>query len=100
MKKTTENDLFNGSVAIKKSFLLNPDLSLKAKGVMATILLMKDSHEITEVALTSYVTDGINGVRSAVKELEEHGYLKRERLRNKNGKLQGSKWTIIENSEH
>ena len=96
MNNTTKGTWFNDSIPVKKMLLMNPNLSIKAKGAMAMILLMKDIPEITESDLCLFSTDGLGSVRSAINELEKFGYLKRERLRNKNGQFQGVKWTIVE----
>ncbi len=88
-----------GQVVVSSKVLKNPNLSLKAKGVLCLILSLKDVPELTEKDLVLFVKDGITGIRSSIKELEDCGYLKRERIRDKSGKLQGTKWTIIDNPQ-
>lgn len=88
-----------GYTVVSSETLKNPNLSLKAKGVLCLILSLKDVPELTEKDLVLFAKDGITGIRSSLKELEDCGYLKRERIRDENGKLQGAKWIVIDNPE-
>lgn len=81
---------------VSNESIKNPNLSLKAKGVLCLILSLKDVPELTEKDLVLFTKDGITGIRSSIKELEDCGYLKRERIRDENGKLKGSRWTLMD----
>lgn len=89
--------------ADRKNFLLidsevirNPALSLKSIGLMARLLDLPDNWEFSEMGLVSILSDGRTSIRSALKELEDNGYLKRERARTVNGQLKQAEWFISE----
>lgn len=56
-------------------------LSLKAKGLMSLLLSPPDDWNHTVAGLADFCRDGKDAIRSALKELEEAGYLKREHNR-------------------
>lgn len=64
------------------------NLSLKAKGLLYTLHSVPDDWTFSEVGLSKLSTDGLDSVKSGLKELEKNGYLIRERVR-ENGKLKG-----------
>ena len=82
---------------IDNSILKNKNLSLKARGLLVTLLGLPDNWEFTEAGLYSlFEKDGQNSVRTAIKELENLGYLKRQRIRDNNGKYSEIEWSIYE----
>jgi hypothetical protein len=66
----------NPYVIINKTCLHDPLLSMKAKGVLCYMLSMPDDWVFHREELVNHFSDGITTLRSALKELEEHGYLK------------------------
>lgn len=56
--------------------LKDPSLSFKAKGLLAFLLLVDD--ELSTSELTELSRDGIDSVRSGLRELIEHGFVERE----------------------
>ena len=84
---------------VDNGFIRDTSLSLKAKGIMLTLLSLPDDWVFTEAWLVSQCSDGITAVRSALNELEDHGYLIRERVREENGKLGDSIYDIYEEPE-
>lgn len=76
--------------------LRNKKLSLKAVGLMSKILSLPDEWDYSLRGLAKLNTDGIDGVRSAVKELEEAGYIIRRQLRDKSGKMSHSEYLVFE----
>ena len=76
--------------------LRNKSLSLKAVGLMSKILSLPDEWDYSLKGLAKLNTDGIDGVRSAVKELEEAGYIIRRQLRDKGGKMSHSEYLVFE----
>ena len=79
--------------------LRNTSLSLKAKGLLSLMLSLPDNWDYTTKGLASICKDGIDSICSAVKELEQHGYIVRERVRNDKGQLTTSEYTILEQPE-
>ena len=59
----------------------NKKLSLKAKGLLSLMLSLPDDWNYNMKGLASLSRDGIDTVRSAIKELEHHGYVERHRIR-------------------
>ena len=62
--------------------LRNTALSLKAKGLLSLMLSLPDSWDYTTKGLAAICKDGIDSICSTIKELEQHGYIIRERVRN------------------
>lgn len=63
------------------------NLSLKARGLLSTMLSLPDNWNFSTTGLTSILpSDGESIIRSAIKELETNGYLTRERIRDDKGK--------------
>ena len=81
---------------IDNSIFKNQKLTLKAKGMICTMLSLPDDWNFSEEGLTSLSNDGISSVRSTLKELMEYGYLKRERNRDAKGILRDYVYTIYE----
>ena len=69
-------------------------LSMKGRGLLCTLLSLPDGWEFTEKGIEALFPDGQFATRSAIKELTELGYLKRERIRGEGGKLGICEWTI------
>ena len=63
----------------------NKSLSLKAKGLLSLMLSLPDDWNYNMQGLTSLSRDGIDSVRSVIKELEHHGYVQRNIVRNEYG---------------
>ncbi|MBR2075929.1 MAG: DnaD domain protein [Exiguobacterium sp.] len=86
----------NNFVLLDKGFLNNPNLSLKAKGLLAYVLSLPDDWVIYTEEITKHHKDGKAAVLTAFKELENEGHIKRERIRESNGQLKGYKTTVYE----
>lgn len=74
-------------VMMDKGFLQNPELSAKAKGVLAYILSLPDDWVIYQKELLRHFKDGRVSIETALDELETHGYLTKERTRDEKGRL-------------
>lgn len=70
-------------------------LSLKAKGLLSLMLSLSDTWDYSVAGLASLSSDGETSVRTAVKELEEHNYLKRTPIR-QNGRIIDWEYDIYE----
>lgn len=62
-------------------------LSLKAKGLLSYMLSLPDDWDYSLKGLTVGCKDGLDSVRTAVLELEEHGYVRRQKVRNTKGQI-------------
>ena len=76
--------------------LRNTELSLKAKGLLSLMLSLPDGWDYTTKGLARICKDGVDSICAGVRELEEHGYVVRERVRNANGQLGSIEYTILE----
>ena len=76
--------------------LRNTDLSLKAKGLLSLMLSLPEDWDYTMKGLAHICKDGIDSISGGIRELEAHGYLIRERVRNENGQLGSIEYTILE----
>ena len=76
--------------------LRNTGLSLKAKGLLSLMLSLPEDWDYTTKGLAHICKDGVDSITTALKELERHGYLTRQRLRYDNGQLGDIEYTIHE----
>ena len=76
--------------------LRNTDLSLKAKGLLSLMLSLPENWDYTTKGLAKICRDGVDSICSTVKELEEQGYIIRQRIRNNAGQLTTVEYTILE----
>ena len=76
--------------------LRNTELSLKAKGLLSLMLSLPEDWDYTTKGLAHICKNGVDSITTALKELERHGYLTRQRLRNENGQLGDIEYTIHE----
>ena len=76
--------------------LRNTELSLKAKGLLYLMLSLPEDWDYTTKGLAHICKDGVDSITTALKELERHGYLTRQRLRYENGQLGDIEYTINE----
>lgn len=86
----------NGNYTIMSNFhFKDKTLSLKAKGLLSLMLSLPDDWDYSIAGLVSLSSDGETAVRSAIKELEQHNYLKRERVY-ENGKIVDWNYLVFE----
>ena len=76
--------------------LRNTELSLKAKGLLSLMLSLPENWDYTTKGLAAICKDGIDSISSCIRELEKHGYIIRERMRNEKGELTTIEYTILE----
>ncbi len=76
--------------------LRDVELSLKAKGLLSLMLSLPEDWDYTTKGLACICKDGVDSITSALKELENHGYLTRQRIRYGNGRLGDITYTIHE----
>ena len=81
---------------IDNNIFKNQKLTLKAKGMICTMLSLPDNWEFSENGLVELSNDGITSIRSTLKELMEYGYLIRTRNRDEKGILRDYIYTIFE----
>lgn len=73
--------------------LRNTALSLKAKGLLSLMLSLPEDWDYTTKGLARICRDGVDSICATVRELEDAGYIIRERIRNRNGQLGSICWS-------
>jgi len=81
---------------ISNSVFKDRTLSAKAKGLLVEMLSLPENWDYTLKGLTYLFTDGLDSIRQGIRELEEHGYIVRERKRDEKGRLGGMEYVIYE----
>lgn len=76
--------------------LRNRNLTLKAKGLMSLMLSLPEEWDYTLKGLSLISKEGVDAIRVAVLELEQQGYVVRERIRNEKGQLGSIEYVIHE----
>lgn len=79
---------------IPNSFLDNPTLSAKAKGIMAYLLSKPDNWSFYATDIVSHFKDGRDGISTGMDELEQAGFLSRNRVKNEKGQFVGWEYEI------
>ncbi|MGE7881672.1 DnaD domain protein [Bacillus sp. NPDC094077] len=72
---------------VNNTGLRDERLSWKAKGILAYILTLPDDWVFYREELATHAKDGLDSLRSGMKELKEYGYLQRLPIRNENNKI-------------
>lgn len=81
-------------VQIPNHWMRDKRLSHRARGILAEIMTHSNGWEITSQHLVNNGTEGRDAVRVAIRELVEHGYLKRVFDRGEGGKATGSHYEL------
>ena len=63
------------------------------------MLSLPENWDYTTKGLSKICKDGIDSICSTIKELEQHGYIIRQRIRNEKGQLTTVEYTILEAPE-
>ena len=82
---------------VDNAVLNNVNLSWKAKGLFVYLWSQADEWDFYETEVVKHSTDGLSSLKSGLKELEEQGYLKRERQRDDKGHFKENNWILSEN---
>lgn len=84
---------------ISNYHLFDKRLTHKATNLLTTMLALSPVWDYTLKGLASLKKDGIDGVRSGIRELEKLGYLTRRQLRNEKGQLAHNEYLVYETPE-
>ena len=86
----------NKNYTVKGNYhLRDKELSLKAKGLLSIMLSLPEGWNFSTNGLTTLSSDGETAIRSTLKELEQKGYLKRNKVRI-NGKIVDWEYVVYE----
>jgi hypothetical protein len=92
----TRKNRENPYVMVDKYGINDERLSLKAKGLLVTLLSRPDDWQFYMSELAKTCKDGIDSVRSALNELRKYGYVSMERVRNEKGQLKHTEYVVYE----
>ena len=81
---------------ISNHHLRDMNLSLKAKGLLSMMLSLPEDWNYTTRGLAKICKEGTDSIGSALKELEQAGYIVRNRLRDSKGKIVDVEYVIYE----
>ena len=76
--------------------LCNPDLTLKAKGLLSLMLSLPENWDYTLKGLSCICRENVDAIRTAVWDLEKAGYITRRQGRDEKGKMTAIEYTIYE----
>lgn len=86
----------NNFSIVSNAIIRDTNLSLKARGLFILMLSLPDRWEFSVRGLSKIAGEGLGAIRSGLHELEEQGYLLRQRKRNAEGKLGDMEYTLYE----
>ncbi|MCM1529751.1 MAG: helix-turn-helix domain-containing protein [Alistipes sp.] len=90
---------------VHNAFIRDPKLGINGRGILLTMLSMKDGWNFSVKGLAAILPDGEKRVSTALHALEDLGYLKRTRITDKQGKVVEWEYTFsdepifLENSD-
>ena len=76
--------------------LRDTELSLKSKGLLSMMLSLPEEWNYTTRGLAAICKEGADCIGSALRELEQAGYIVRSRIRNSKGKIVDVEYIIYE----
>ena len=76
--------------------LRDMSLSLKAKGLMSLMLSLPEGWKYSARGLAAICKEGTEAVSAALRELEERGYVFRNVIRDKSGRIVSTEYVIYE----
>lgn len=94
-RDTVDVPRYDSFSIIPNTYLRDERVSLKARGLMTTMLYLPDSWDFSIIGLTTIIPDGEASIRTSIKELEKCGYIQKEKLRGNNGRFYGTIYHII-----
>lgn len=86
----------NNYTCIDNEIFRNKKISLKAKGLLATMLSKPNDWDFSEKGLAEVLKETIYQLKPTLKELEDNGYLLRTRNRNDKGQVKDIIYDIYE----
>lgn len=94
-----QHDKNNPYITVNKSIANDNRISYKAMGIWLYAFSRKEDWEFYQGDLVNRHTDGLDSVKSGLKELEEAGYLYRYQKQNEKGQFKGWDWIFFETSK-
>ena len=88
-------ETLNGYQIMPTEFLRDKELSLKAKGLLATCYSLPNEWDYSMRGLCTITNTGITAIRNIIAELELKGYLIRRQTKNLKGKYEYEYYVLI-----
>ncbi|MDR2047420.1 MAG: helix-turn-helix domain-containing protein [Clostridiales bacterium] len=79
---------------IPNSVLKDPNLGMKERGLLTTLLGLPDGWDFSINGLSAILKDGRESLRSTLSVLEDIGYVERIPVKNEKGKFDGCDYKI------
>lgn len=89
----------NGFTIVPNELLNNPDISLRAKGLYSYINSKPDAWDFSAERIANDQKEGVSSVKTALRELERHGYLLRVLIK-ENGFFKGYDYNIYDKPQN
>lgn len=84
---------------IRNAVFRDPRLSAKAMGIFGNISTHRDGWGITPDSLSTQMRDGVDAIKSGLRELETHGYLRRTQTKKPDGTFGAAVYYITDQPE-
>ena len=81
---------------ISNYHLRDKSLSMKAKGLLTIMLSLPEDWDYTIAGLATLSADGRDSITTTIRELEDHGYVKRHQSRGEKGTFAQNEYWIYE----
>ena len=79
--------------------LKNRGITLKAKGLLSLILSLPEDWNYTTRGLAAICKEGVDSIGNALRELEDAGYIVRNKLRDDKGRIKDTEYVIYEHPQ-
>lgn len=90
----------NNYTIMSNHHLRNKELTLKAKGLLSQMLSLPDDWDYTLEGLSRINKEKVDAIRTAVRELEQQGYIQRHQTRDENGRMSSNEYVIFETPQN
>lgn len=90
----------NNFTMIDNTIVKDDTLTWKARGIFAYLWAMPDDWDFYMNEVAKHSRDGRVALQSGIKELEEHGYLRRTMEHGKDGKMTAMYWELSDTAEY
>ena len=81
---------------VANEFICDPRLSAKAKGILLYLLSKPDDWETKLVDIVNHMADGLDSIRSGIKELKNRGHIIQRSVRDEKGRITHWEFTVFE----
>lgn len=89
-----------GYTVMSNHHLKDTSLTLKSKGLLSMMLSLPDEWNYTTRGLAAICKEGVDSIGAALRELEKHGYIIRNQLRDSKGRISDTEYIIYEQPQH